>query len=318
METTDHSIAPHEPHWANSAAFHLLTVALLAAQIALGWAVYHHWYWLAVPLVPLIAHLMHGQLIGLHEASHGLLRKNRTLNEIDGVLLGTFSFVSFSLYRAAHQLHHIHLGSPRDEEFWPFVEPGVPRWLRVLVAYAELFAGLIFSPMIFARTFLRKDSPIRSKKVRRRIWAEWALTAIVWTALLSTVAWFGVWKYFLWMYLAPAFIAGNLQSWRRYIEHVGMTGSKTNGITRSIVANTWVGRLVAFSLLHEPFHGVHHRKSSIPHAQVPQYAAWLQPKASDDVPPFPSYRHAFFHLLRSLGNPRMGPQWAAVDARRTG
>ena len=34
-------------------------------------------YWLAVPLVLVSSHLMHGVLIALHEASHGLLRKNR-------------------------------------------------------------------------------------------------------------------------------------------------------------------------------------------------------------------------------------------------
>lgn len=297
------------------AAFPLLSLALLTSQAALWWCVYHQHYWIAAALVPLISHVMHGQLIGLHEASHGMLRKNRTLNEIDGILLGTFSFVSFSLYRAAHQLHHIHLGSPRDEEFWPFVEPGAPRWLRVLTAVGELCAGLVFSPMIFARTFLRKGSPIRNKRVRRRIWMEWGFTLVVWTLLLSAVAHFGVWKYFLWMYLAPAVVAGNLQSWRRYIEHVGMTGSTTNGVTRSIVANTWWGRLVALSLLHEPFHGVHHRRASIPHAKVPQYASWLEPQAPGERPPFKSYGHAFLHLLKSLGNPRMGAQWVTGEGK---
>src|SRR4051812_10367475 len=204
METMDTAHEPHKPHWFLQAAFPLLSLALLAAQAALWWCVNREHYWLAVPLVPIISHLMHGQLIGLHEASHGLLRKNRRLNEIDGVLLGTFSFVSFSLYRAAHQLHHLHLGSPRDEEFWPFVEPGMPRWVRVATAIGELCFGLVVTPLIFARTFLRAGSPIRSKKVRRRVWAEWVLTAVVWTAVLSAVAWFGVWRYFLWMYLAPA------------------------------------------------------------------------------------------------------------------
>jgi hypothetical protein len=71
---------------------------------------------------------------------------------------------------------------------------------------------------------------------------------------------------------------------------------------------------VAFSLLHEPFHGVHHQRAGIPHAELPQYASWLQPKAPDDVAPFPSYRHAFLHLMRSLGDPRIGPQWVAEEA----
>ena len=65
--------------------------------------------WLAVPLVIVAAHLMHGTLIGLHEAAHGLLRKNRRFNEFDGVVIGTLSLMSFSLYRVVHQTHHAHL-----------------------------------------------------------------------------------------------------------------------------------------------------------------------------------------------------------------
>ena len=90
-------------------------------QIALGFAVYQSFYWLAVPLVLVSSHLMHGILIALHEASHGLLRKNRTLNEIDGILIAAFGGMSFSLYRVIHQSHHAHLATERDEELWPFV-----------------------------------------------------------------------------------------------------------------------------------------------------------------------------------------------------
>ncbi|MFX9552013.1 fatty acid desaturase, partial [Acinetobacter baumannii] len=91
-------------------------------------------------------HLMHGMLIGFHEASHGLLRKNRTLNEIDGVIIGIFSLMSFSLYRAAHQLHHAYLASERDEELWPFVHPSSSRFARITAAILELTLGLLFTP----------------------------------------------------------------------------------------------------------------------------------------------------------------------------
>ena len=107
-------------------------------QIALGFAVYWSLYWLAVPLVLVSSHLMHGILIALHEASHGLLRKNRTLNEIDGILMAAFGGMSFSLYRVVHQSHHAHLATERDEELWPFVHPGVSRPARILAAILEL------------------------------------------------------------------------------------------------------------------------------------------------------------------------------------
>jgi fatty acid desaturase len=297
------------PHWVSRAAFPILSLALLLAQAALAVAVYHGWTWLAVALVLGVSHLMHGQLIGFHEASHGLLRKSRRLNDFDGLFIGIFSFMSFTLYRAAHQTHHMHLASERDEELWPFVVPGTPRWARILAAFLELTVGLLFTPFLFLRAFLRRGSPIRAPKVRRRIRQEFALIAVVWTIILVAVAWFGVWEYFLWMYLMPAGLAADLQSWRKYIEHVGMSGNTPNSATRSIVCRTWPGRLVAFTLLHEPYHGVHHQNAGLPHAELPQFASALEPRSTADLRPFPSYHHALRHLLRNLADPRVGGQW---------
>ncbi len=291
------------------AAFPVLASVFFLNQAALGAAVYLGSIWLAVPLMLTASHLMHGMLIGFHEASHGLLRKNRRLNEIDGVIIGVMSLMSFSLYRAAHQLHDAHLATQRDEELWPFVIPGTPRWIRILSAILELSFGLFYTPFLFIRTFLRSGSPIRNKKLRRRVWAEFALTIGVWLCILGAVTWTGAWKYFLWMYLAPAYLAANMQSWRKYIEHVGLTGATVNSSTRSIVAKGPLGRLVAFTLLHEPYHGVHHRHSGLPHAELPHFAAELAPKNPGEVAPFPSYWHALMHLLRSLADPRAGAQW---------
>ena len=94
---------------------------------------------------------------GLRSVSRGVprpLRRSRRLNEVDGIILGVMSFMSFSLYRATHQSHHAHLATERDEELWPFVHPGMPRWGRVLAAFLELTAGLLFTPFLFLRTFL--------------------------------------------------------------------------------------------------------------------------------------------------------------------
>ena len=77
---TESTIEPHEPHWFSRAAFPVLNVLFFITQVSLGFAVYHGNYWLAVPLALVSSHLMHGMLIGFHEATHGLLRKNRVLN----------------------------------------------------------------------------------------------------------------------------------------------------------------------------------------------------------------------------------------------
>jgi fatty acid desaturase len=262
-----------------------------------------------VPLVLLASHFMHGLLIGFHEASHGLLRSNRRINEIDGVLAGILSFMSFSLYRAAHQTHHAYLATERDEELWPFVFVDSPRWVRCLAAFLELNAGLLYTPALFLRIFFRKGSPIRNRRVRRRIWAEYVLVVVVWTAIFCAVAHWHVWTYFFWMYLGPAILAGNLQSWRKFIEHVGLSGNTVRGSTRSIVAGGWTGRLLSLSLLHEPYHGVHHLHVGLRHPELPRHAASLSPEEEGEMAPFPSYRSALLDLVRNLPDPRVGRHW---------
>ena len=302
------------PHWIMRGAFQLLVFGLLFAEIALAFTVDRGWVWLAVPLVLVVSHLMHGTLIGFHEATHGLLRKNRNFNEFDGVVIGTLSFMSFSLYRVVHQTHHAYLSTERDYEFWPLSKPTIPRWKRCLAAFCELNFGLFYGPGVFLRAFLCSPSPVRSKRVRQRIWAELALIVLFWTLIVWTVAAFGLWKYFIWMYAVPALIAGNLQSWRKYIEHVGMTGDTVNGSTRSVVAKSWMGRVVAFTLLHEPFHGVHHQRAGLPHSVLPQHVEKLQPTKAGEPMPYPSYRNALLDLMRCLPDPRVGPQWRTAEA----
>jgi fatty acid desaturase len=309
IETT---VEPHTPHWLGRSAFPMLVLLFFLTQVSMGFAVYWANYWFAAPLVLVSSHLMHSMLIGFHEASHGLLRKNRLLNEVDGIIIGIFSLMSFSLYRAAHQTHHAYLASERDEELWPFVHPHIPRGARVLAAVLELTMGLLFTPFLFVRTFLRAGSPIRNRKLRRRIWTEFAVTAIIWTAVLTAVSVFDVWKYFLWLHVIPAWLAANMQSLRKYVEHVGLTGSTVNSSTRSIVAEGWVAAFVNFTLLHEPYHGVHHWRAGLPHPELPQHVAALEPNVEHERAPFRTFGAAARDLFINLSDPRVGAQWLGI------
>ena len=314
--TIETSVEPHAPHWISRSAFQVIVVLFFLTQASLGFAVYRANYWLAVPLVLVSCHLMHGIMIGFHEASHGLLRKNRLFNEFDGILIGIFGLVSFSLYRVVHQWHHAYLVSERDEEFWPFVNPRVPRGARVLAAVLELTIGLLYTPLLFVRPFLRRGSPIRNRKLRRRIWTEFAVSAVMWTAILTAIAVFDAWKYFLWLHVLPAWLAANMQSLRKYVEHVGLTGSTVNSSTRSIVAKGWVAAFLNFTLLHEPYHGVHHWRPGLPHPELPNHAAALDPSAEKERPPFRTFGAALHDLFINLADPRVGAQWLGL-ARTT-
>jgi fatty acid desaturase len=300
----------HDEHEVNSVAFQSLVLSLAIAETSVWVAVRMGWFWLMVLSALVVAHLMHGMLIGLHEAIHGLLRRSRRLNDFDGVLIGIFSFLPFTLYRVVHQSHHVHLATERDAELWPFVLPNTPRWKRCLAGFLELSLGVVYTPLLFLRIFFGRNSSIRSPKVRRRIWMEIALAAVVWTGLIGAVAFWGVWKYLLWMYLVPGVIAANLQSWRKYIEHVGLTGNTANSSTRSIIPKSWMGRVFAYTLLHEPYHGVHHQNAGLPHTALPQFKSMLLPKNPGERVPFMSYRHALPDLFRNLANPRVGSQWS--------
>jgi fatty acid desaturase len=302
-------------HWVTRAAFPLISAGLAMSQLGLGVAYYYGFVWLCVPLVLLVSHFMHGALIGFHEASHGQLRKSRFLNEADGLIIGTFSFMSFTLYRAAHQKHHSHLATERDVELWPFVIVSTPRWARRLAAFIELNAGILFTPFLFVRIFLHKDSFIKNKRVRRRIWMEFGAMAVVWATIFSVVSYFQVWDFYFWVFLLPGIIAGNLQSWRKYIEHVGLSGHTARSATRSIVANTWSGKLLSLTLLHEPLHGIHHIKMALPHEELPHHTPLLDPADEGDVPPFPNYRSAVMHLLRNLSDPKSGSHWPDQGTR---
>jgi fatty acid desaturase len=88
-----------------------------------------------------------------------------------------------------------------------------------------------------------------------------------------------------------------------------LTGTTVNSSTRSIVPKSWLGRVFAYTLLHEPYHGVHHENAGLPHGVLPQFTSILEPKEPGDVAPFISYRQALPDLVRSLGNPRVGAQW---------
>jgi fatty acid desaturase len=305
----EHLLDMHEPRWSSVFVWLSFASAFFVCLGILFWSISVGAWWFTLLLVLIVAHLMHGHLIAFHEAAHGSLCPNPRLNDILGVFIGMFSFMSLSLYRASHHSHHSYLGTERDEELWPFVIPSMPRWRRCLAAASELLLGLIYTPLLFLRSLIRQGSIIKNRNRRRRIWMEIAFIASVWSAVLAVVALANAWNYLLVMYWIPASLAGCMQSLRKYIEHMGMTGSTVLGSTRSIVDPGLLGRLLAFTLFHEPFHGVHHKYARLPHAALPEFRDDLEPAGPPELPPFLTYRQALLDMLPSLLDPKVGSQW---------
>jgi fatty acid desaturase len=66
---------------------------------------------------------------------------------------------------------------------------------------------------------------------------------------------------------------------------------------------------LSVTLLHEPFHAVHHLRAGLHHYELPLHADSLQPEFEGEVTPFPNYRSAIKHLLGELRDPRVGSHW---------
>jgi fatty acid desaturase len=281
----------------------------LALEGCLFWSLEHGRIWLSAALIFVIAHLMHAHMIAFHEAAHRSLSANPFLNDVFGRFVGFCGLESLSLYRAAHYFHHTYLSSERDEEFWPFVVPGSSIWLRRAAAASELILGLFHTPAMFLRTFLRKGSPIRNPRVRFNIWVDLLLVACGWLAVLAIIAWTRTWYWFCFLYLIPALFAGFMQSLRKYVEHMGLTSGSVLGSTRSVVSPGILGRLLSFSMFHEPYHGVHHQDARIPCVVYPEFVDLVTPSEPEDTIPFPNYRLALWDMVKSLHDPRVGAQW---------
>jgi fatty acid desaturase len=309
-------IEAHRPRWRTFRLWLLFTAVLVTLQAALAWAVWHDRYWLAVPLTLLVAHFMHSQLMAFHEAAHYVFCPNRRLNEAVGIGIGVFHFNSLSLFRAVHHTHHAHLGTIQDEQLWPFVDPGVPRWRRRLAAAAELTLGMFYDAIMFWRAFFRHTTPIRTPQMRRRIRQEFALLVVFWSAMFAATVWLDTAKLLLWMYVIPVLLTGSMYAWRKYVEHMGLMGSTPAGLSRSVIHTDPLGRLLTFTMFNIGFHGVHHAYASLPQDALPQFSGVLhddEHAAGEAV--YPTYYRAFCAMLPSLADPRVGAQWLDTEQK---
>ena len=103
-----------------------------------------------------------------------------------------------------------------------------------------------------------------------------------------------------------ALIAGNLQSIRKFTEHVGLLGDTILTNTRTVVDKSLVGEAMSQSMLRIDYHGTHHRYAKVPYYHLPEATPYVYDGRDAHVPIFPSYRAAMWDMFKSLGNPRVG------------
>jgi fatty acid desaturase len=283
-----------------------LTLLQVLLWVAAVWTFHSGWF--AVLVLVWIASILvsHNKVIAFHEATHGLLQPLPWLNELIGEIIGCVSLVPLTAYRIVHGQHHAYLGTERDVEFWPFVDPSVRLWRRRLAIAAELLLGYFYDPTIILRgTFVARDVP---PALRRKAAVEYALCGLIWCLLAVILTWFGWWPEFCVAYFIPAYVAAILNSWRRMVEHLGMLGDTVETKSRTIVPQGRLAAVVSASVLHVDHHGTHHRYGRIPYYHLPE-ATRLMHDVNGEQAVFPSYWSALRDTLPHVVNPRVGGQW---------
>jgi fatty acid desaturase len=145
-----------------------------------------------------------------------------------------------------------------------------------------------------------------------RLVMEYTVCLTLWVSVLAAAISFGRTKEFIVCYLVPAILAGNLQSLRKFTEHVGLLGHDVPSTTRTVIDSSLLGRMLSASMLHIDLHGPHHLHAKIPHFRLPEatpiaYEQELCDPISANV--FPSYVAAIRAMVRTLPDPRVGAQW---------
>lgn len=295
----------------NNALLHASLTLLQVLLMACAVLVFHRGWYALLALVWIVAAIVaHNKLIAFHEAAHGLLQPVRWLNELIGQILGCATMVPLTAYRIVHARHHAYLGTERDVEFWPFVDPSVPRWRRVLSVAAELLCGYFYGPFVFLRGVLVARSVPRSQ--RRRALVEYMGCGLFWGTLVVVLTRYGWWAEFCVAFFIPGYAAAVLNSWRRMTEHLGMLGDTVETKTRTIVPVGPVGRVISAAALHVDYHGTHHRYGRVPYYRLPEATHVVYGREPTDIPVFPGYWSAVRDMIPHVANPRIGAQWRTI------
>ena len=160
--------AMHEfEHWPVRWMWPML-VAFVVLQALAAREEQHCWPMLLL-ICPAISGLMFVFVLSFHDASHGRLYPLHWLNELHGHIVGTFSCVPLAVYRYAHARHHAQLGREGDPELWPFNSPRIARPLRIIAAAAEIFLGVVYTPLLFLRSVLVGELTPRERRLIARI-----------------------------------------------------------------------------------------------------------------------------------------------------
>lgn len=277
---------------------------LAMVSIAFPWPV-DHWairvFWILVT-----SYFMLCWTSCFHETAHQTLFRSQNWSIAIGRALGALMFVPYTAYREVHIRHHAYLNKPNDWELWPYSDPSTSIGFRRLFVWGDLFAGILFGPLVYGRIYFHKDSPLTDQQRRAVRW-EVVLIVAFWASVLTVVTRTNTWGFFLIVWVAPHCLAGIYQNGRKLTEHLGMQSYDPLLGTRTVVGSSLFTRLSTFLNFDIFVHGPHHRHPRVSHDQLADLTRQYVEDSDEDYPIYHTYAGATRDMLPWLfRNPGVG------------
>lgn len=295
----------------------LLSLPLAAlGMICVGLGIGAENIWFAAALVLFTASMMFCWTSILHEAIHHTLWRSQKLNLWMGRLLGTLMFTPYTAYRETHIRHHAYLNTPRDWELWPYSDPQASLAFRRVFVWLDLLLGVVTGPIIYGRIYFSRKSPITSPEIHSAIRNEYLAIVVVWTSIWTFTTLMNDWPAHLRAILLPMYLAGMMQTGRKFTEHLGMASYDPLQGTRTVLPQKWLLRLSSFLNFDIFIHGPHHRHPRVTHNLLkPKMEEYQTCNPESRYPVFHNYWQAVVATLPSMfKNPGCGENVGTADS----
>jgi len=271
----------------------LITVGQLVLLVGLLLVAGRLTFWPWVPVLALAyALVMNSAYLMLHEAEHGLLHPNRTINELAGTVLALFFPAPFHLLRQGHLGHHVR--NRTDDEAFDHYFQGDSRLWKNWVFYNILTGGfwlcialsnllLPLRPRFWSPSTARFDRPTEAllaslnPRYDHIIRAEAVALLLLHGGLMVR----GLVPWPVWLMLVGTF--GVSWSSMQYMHHYHTERDVLRG-ARNLRTVRWLDSL----WLNHNWHRRHHERPDVPWIHLPHleegphapretmHAAWLR------------------------------------------
>jgi len=229
-------------------------------------------YVAGVAMLLVIACLQQALLTLLHDSWHGLLCKNRKINDFVGKYLISFPCIKlWTRLKREHLEHHKHLGlRDSDPTFTLYAfEPGEPRDRPARFIVSRLGGRILETMMGAVSSRKPKESAVGVSK--RDLWKELVSIALMQGLLFLAIASIAPWWTYIVFWCIPFFTTTAVCNLiRTFCEHASPLSDDVPAARRLISFKSNLLEVAFIAPLHFNYHAEHHLNMWVPHYRLPE------------------------------------------------